>query len=183
MAIIKRFPTGAGQPPVSPNLGGVFKKMGEAPISPGRRNPAHPVQNFPKSKRLLINSDGAAVPNPGPAGIGAILRNDKGVVVAEISKYIGPSTNNKAEFLALIAGLEKALELGAEHVDINSDSELIVRQIEGKYRSKVMKQLFDQVVSLLGEFKSYTVQHIPREQNKEADALSKRALRLKLKGH
>ena len=155
--------------------------MGGTPISPVRRNSAPLVKNFPKSKRLIINSDGAAVPNPGLAGIGAVLRNDKSVVVAEISKYIGPSTNNKAEFLALIAGLEKALELGAEHVDINSDSELIVRQIEGKYRSKVMKPLFDQVVSLLGEFKSYTVQHIPREQNTEADALSKRALRLKLK--
>lgn len=129
-----------------------------------------------KSKCLTINSDGAAVPNPGSAGIGAVLHNDKGDVVAEISKYIGHSTNNKAEFLALIAGLEKALEMGAEHVDIKSDSELIVRQIEGRYRSKAMKPLFEQVVSLLGEFKSYTVQHIPREQNKEADALSKRAL-------
>lgn len=136
-----------------------------------------------KSKRLTIHSDGAAVPNPGQAGIGAVLHNDKGDIVAEISKYIGHSTNNKAEFLALIAGLEKALELGAEHVDINSDSELIVRQIEGTYRSKAMKQLFDQVISLLDEFKSYTVQHIPREQNTEADNLSKRALKLKLKGH
>lgn len=134
-----------------------------------------------KSKRLTIHSDGAAVPNPGLAGIGAVLHNDKGDIVAEISKCIGHSTNNKAEFLALITGLEKALELGAEHVDINSDSELIVRQIEGTYRSKAMKPLFDQVVSLLGEFKSYTVQHIPREQNTEADTLSKRALRLKAK--
>jgi len=132
-----------------------------------------------KSKRLTINTDGAAVPNPGPAGIGAVLRDAKGSIVAEISQYIGPATNNKAEFLALIAALEKALELNADHVDIKSDSELIVRQIEGKYRSKVMKQLFDQVVSLLDEFKSYTVQHIPREQNKEADALSKRALRFR----
>ena len=168
MAVIKRSAIGDGRPHASPS-------------APGRRNPAPLVQGFSKSKRLTINSDGAAVPNPGPAGIGAVLRDDKGDIVAEISKYIGPATNNKAEFLALIAGLEKALELGAEHVDINSDSELIVRQIEGKYRSKMMKQLFDQVVSLLGEFKSYTVQHVPREQNTEADALSKRALRLKLK--
>ena len=136
-----------------------------------------------KLKRLIINTDGAAIPNPGSAGIGVILRNDKGKVVSEISKYIGYSTNNKAEFLALIAGLEKALELGAEHVDINSDSELIVRQLEGTYRSKLMKQLYEQTISLLDEFKSYTVKHIPREQNKEADALSKRALRLRLKAH
>jgi ribonuclease HI len=158
-----------------------YAPLRDIPNAPGRRNPASLVQNFPKSKRLTIHSDGAAVPNPGPAGIGAVLHNDKGDIVAEISRYIGPATNNKAEFLALIAGLEKALELGAEHVDIKSDSELIVRQIEGTYRSKAMKPLFDQVISLLGEFKSNTVQHVPREQNTEADLLSKRALRLKSK--
>ena len=130
-----------------------------------------------KAKRLIINTDGAAVPNPGPAGIGAIIHDEKGKTVAEISQYIGEATNNKAEFLALITALEKALELGAEHVDLRLDSELLVRQIEGKYRSKLMKELYEQVVSLLDEFKSYTVKHIPREQNKEADALSKRALK------
>lgn len=129
-----------------------------------------------KSKRLTINTDGAAVPNPGPAGIGAVLHDEKGNIVAEISQYIGNSTNNKAEFLALITALEKALELGADQVDLKIDSELLVRQIEGKYRSKLMKELYKQAVSLLDEFKSYTVKHIPREQNKEADALSKRAL-------
>ena len=132
-----------------------------------------------KYKRLIINSDGAAVPNPGPAGIGAVLRDENGRIAAEISQFIGESTNNKAEFLALIAALEKALDLGADSVDIRLDSELLVRQIEGKYRSKLMKELYEQAVSLLGEFKSYTVRHIPREQNKEADALSKRALRLR----
>jgi len=136
-----------------------------------------------KSQRLTINADGAAVPNPGPAGIGAVLRDAKGSIVAEISQYIGSSTNNKAEFLALIAALEKALELGANHVDIRLDSELLVRQIEGRYRSKLMKELYEQAVSLLGEFESYTVKHIPREQNKEADALSKRALRVRSKVH
>ena len=153
-----------------------MKKLGAPPSSPGRRNPAPLSPNVSQSKRLTINSDGASIPNPGPAGIGAVLRDDQGKIVAEISRYIGPATNNKAEFLALIAALEEALELGAERVAINSDSELIVRQIEGKYRSKAMKPFFEQVVSLLGEFKSYTVQHIPREQNKEADALSRRAL-------
>jgi ribonuclease HI len=129
-----------------------------------------------KSKRLTIHTDGASVPNPGPAGIGAILHDASGAVVAEISQYIGHSTNNKAEFLALIAALEKALELGADHVDLKIDSELLVRQIEGRYRSKLMKELYEQAMSLLDEFKSYTVKHVPREQNKEADALSKRAL-------
>jgi len=131
-----------------------------------------------KPKRLIINTDGAAMPNPGPAGIGAILHDEKGNTVAEISQYIGNSTNNKAEFLALIAALEKALELRADHVDLRIDSELLVRQIEGKYRSKLMKKLYEQTLSLLDEFQSFTIQHIPREQNKEADALSRRALRL-----
>lgn len=134
-----------------------------------------------KSKHLTINTDGAAVPNPGPAGIGALLRWSDGTIAAEISEYIGDSTNNKAEFLALIAALEKALELGADHVDIRLDSELLVRQIQGRYRSKLMKELYEQAMSLLDEFESYTVKHIPREQNKEADALSKRALKFKFK--
>jgi len=121
------------------------------------------------------------VPNPGPAGIGAILHDERGHVVAEISQYIGDSTNNKAEFLALIAALEKALELGADRVDLKIDSELLARQIEGKYRSKLMRELYEQAISLLGEFASFTVQHVPREQNKAADALSKRALKLKSK--
>lgn len=127
-------------------------------------------------KRIIINTDGAAVPNPGPAGIGAILHDENGNTIAEISRYIGNSTNNKAEFLALIDALEKALELGADRVELKIDSELLVRQIEGRYRSKLMKELYEQTMNLLGEFKSYTVRHIPREHNKEADALSKRAL-------
>ena len=129
------------------------------------------------TKRLTIYSDGAAIPNPGPSGIGVVLYDEKGGVVAEISKYIGKSTNNKAEFTALIAGLEEALRLGASGVDLKLDSELLVRQLQGTYRSKKMKQHYEQIRRLLGEFESYTVEHIPRESNKQADALSKKAIR------
>ena len=128
------------------------------------------------TKRLTIYSDGAAIPNPGPAGIGAVLYNEEGGVVAEISKYIGEATNNRAEFSALIAGLEEALRLGATGVDLKLDSELLVRQIQGRYRSKKMKELYGQIRRLLGEFELYTVEHVPRAQNKHADALSKRAI-------
>lgn len=127
-------------------------------------------------RRLTIYSDGAAIPNPGPAGIGAVLYDAEGGVVAEISRYIGEATNNRAEFTALIAGLEEALRLGASGVDIRLDSELLVRQIQGTYRSKKMKPLYKQIRRLLGEFEVYTVEHVPRDQNKHADALSKRAI-------
>jgi ribonuclease HI len=129
-----------------------------------------------QSKRLTIYSDGAAIPNPGPSGIGVVLYDEEGGVVAEISKYIGEATNNKAEFTALIAGLEEALRLGATGVDLKLDSELLVRQIQGTYRSKKMNTLYEQISRLLGEFEVYTVEHVPRAQNKHADALSKRAI-------
>jgi len=129
------------------------------------------------TKRLTIYSDGAATPNPGPAGIGVVVLDEKGGVVAGISKYIGKGTNNKAEFMALIAGLEEALRLGAIAVDLKIDSELLVRQLQGTYRSKKMKLQYEQIRRLLGEFESYSVEHIPREKNKQADALSKKAIR------
>jgi ribonuclease HI len=129
------------------------------------------------TKRLTVYSDGAAIPNPGPSGIGVVLYDEKGGVVAEISKYIGESTNNKAEFTALIAGLEEALRLGAIAVDLKIDSELLVRQLQGTYRSKKMKQHYEQIRRLLDEFESYSVEHIPRDKNKQADALSKKAIR------
>ena len=129
-----------------------------------------------QSKRLTIYSDGAAIPNPGPSGIGVVMYDEEGGIVAEISKYIGEATNNRAEFTGLIAGLEEALRLGATGVDIKLDSELLVRQIQGTYRSKKMKELYGQIRRLLGEFELYTVEHVPRAQNKHADALSKRAI-------
>ena len=132
-----------------------------------------------QSKRLTIYSDGAAIPNPGPSGIGVVLYDEEGGVVAEISKYIGEATNNKAEFTALIAGLEEALRLGATGVDLKLDSELLVRQIQGTYRSKKMKTLHEQIRRLLGEFEQYSIEHIPRAENKRADALSKRAIERK----
>jgi len=129
------------------------------------------------AKRLTIYTDGTATPNPGPAAIGAVVRDETHKVVAEVSKAIGIATNNRAEYLALIAGLQEALRLGAEHVDLKMDSELIVRQLTGKYRSKELKPLHQQTLQLLRKFKSYSVEHIPRERNKAADALSRRALR------
>ena len=128
-------------------------------------------------RRLTVYSDGAAIPNPGPAGIGVVLYDEQGAAVAQISKYIGEATNNRAEFLALIAGLEEALRLGADRVDIKVDSELVARQLQGRYRSKVLRALYQDALRLLQRFDAYSVEHIPRARNKQADALSKQAIR------
>ena len=129
------------------------------------------------AKRLIIYTDGASSGNPGPAAIGVVIRDEQGRVIAKISEAIGRTTNNRAEYLALISGLAEALRLGAERVDLRMDSELIVRQLTGKYRSKELKALYKQTLQLLRKFKSYSIEHIPRERNKEADALTRHALR------
>lgn len=130
-------------------------------------------------KRLTIYTDGAAMPNPGPAGIGVAILDESNAVVFEASHSIGWATNNQAEYRAVIKGLELAARLGAEHVELRSDSELLVRQVKGDYRVRNpgLKPLCDQVLRLIQAFQSCTIVHIPREQNRAADALSRKALR------
>ena len=131
-----------------------------------------------KVKRLVIFTDGAAEPNPGPAAIGAIIKDEQGRLVASISRRIGQATNNQAEYRAIIAALEEATRLGAEEVDIKSDSELVVKQINGRYRvkRKTLKPLYQQVKQLISPLAGFTITHIPREQNIEADELANIAL-------
>ncbi len=129
-------------------------------------------------KKVIIHADGAARGNPGPAAIGATIKNEHGRLIARISRRIGTTTNNQAEYRAIIAALEKASELGVRHADIYSDSELVVKQINGKYRVKkpALKPLHQQVRQLLGNLEGFTITHIPREQNTEADSLANEAL-------
>lgn len=129
------------------------------------------------AKRLTIYTDGASRGNPGPAAIGVVVLDETGRLVSKLSKAIGTATNNQAEYLALIAGLEQAARLGGDTLDIKLDSQLIVRQLMGSYKSKELSSLYRQTRQLLLRFKSYSVEHIPREQNKVADALSRKALR------
>lgn len=129
-------------------------------------------------RKVIIHTDGAAEPNPGPAAIGATIKDEQGRILASISQPIGRATNNQAEYRAVIAGLEKASELGAKHIDIKLDSQLVVRQINGRYRVKnaALKLLYQRVEKLLSQLESFTITHIPRERNKEADRLANRAL-------
>jgi ribonuclease HI len=130
-------------------------------------------------RRLLIYTDGAARGNPGPAGLGAILRDARsGEVVAELARFLGVRTNNYAEWTAVEDALHEALRLGATHVDLRLDSELVARQISGRYRVKHpdLKPIHASVMALLGKLADYTVAHVPRELNKDADRLSNVAI-------
>ncbi len=132
---------------------------------------------FPQ--RLLIYTDGAARGNPGPAGLGAILRDaESGALLAELARFLGVRTNNYAEWTAVEDALREALRLGATHVDLRMDSELVARQISGRYRVKHpdLKPIHASVMAMLGQLGSYTVGHVPRELNKEADRLSNVAI-------
>lgn len=129
--------------------------------------------------RLVIHTDGASRGNPGPAAIGATIKDERGRLIASISQRIGKTTNNQAEYRAVIVALERALKLGARQVQIYSDSQLIVRQINGQYRVKKpsLKSVYQQVKQLTSQLNDFTIEHIPREQNSEADKLTKRPLR------
>ena len=141
-------------------------------------HPVSALRNRLNIKKAIIHADGAARGNPGPAAIGATIKNENGSLHACISQRIGSTTNNQAEYRAIIAALEKAIELGASQVEIYSDSELVVRQINGKYRVKkaTLKPLHQKVSQLLGNLEGFTITHIPREQNAEADSLANEAL-------
>ncbi len=132
-----------------------------------------------KIKRVVIHADGASLGNPGPAAIGATIKSEQGRLIASISERIGRTTNNQAEYKALIAALEEAIRLGAKQVDISLDSELVVKQINGEYRVRkaALKPLYQQVKRLLSLLEGFTITHIPRQQNTEADNLASIALK------
>ena len=119
-------------------------------------------------------TDGASRGNPGQAGAGAVLLDAEGRELAARSLYLGECTNNIAEYRALLLGLQIALEQGCTQLDIRLDSELIVRQLQGRYQVKNagLKPLFQEVNKLLARLESWTVAHVLREQNRRADQLA-----------
>ena len=139
---------------------------------------SHSQPEIMKIKRAVIFTDGMAKPNPGPAAIGATIKDEQGKLISSISQPIGPATNNQAEYRAIIAALEEAIKLGADQVDIHSDSELVVRQVKGQYRVKnaSLKPLYQKVKQLQSQLEGFTITHIPRQQNREADNLASKAL-------
>ena len=124
-------------------------------------------------KRLVVNVDGGARGNPGPAAIGVVVSTPDGEVLEEHAERIGSATNNVAEYRALMLGLERALALGAREVELIGDSELVVRQVQGEYkvRDEVLWRLHKHVIRALAEFDSWSIRHVRREENEAADRL------------
>lgn len=122
----------------------------------------------------IIYTDGAALGNPGLAGAGAIVFDPKGNIVYRISESLGIASNNEAEYFAIILALEKAANMGLQDIEIRSDSQLVVRQINGQYKVKSpnLKPLFRKVLNLLSNFQLTKIVYISREFNKEADRLA-----------
>jgi len=127
---------------------------------------------------LRLHVDGASRGNPGEAGFGVHVTDAEGGEVAALYGYLGQATNNVAEYQALLHGLRFALARGASRVEVYSDSELLVRQIEGRYRVKSpgLQPLHREARSLLARFEGARIAHVPRERNREADALANRAV-------
>ena len=139
---------------------------------------------LPKIRKLLLFSDGAARGNPGHAGAGAVLKLPDGRIVARLGKYLGSQTNNVAEYTALILGLTAALKLGATEVEATADSQLMVYQLNGRYQVKDarLKGLFDQARALFGKFERWSIRHVLRSYNKDADEMSNRAIDERMDG-
>jgi ribonuclease HI len=128
--------------------------------------------------KVIIYADGVSRGNPGPAAIGATLKDETGRLLASISQAISKTTNNQAEYRALITALKRATQLGATEAGIYLDSELVVKQLTGSYRVKnaALKPLYDEARRLLSKLSGFTITHVPRRHNSEADKLANAAL-------
>jgi len=135
-------------------------------------SPAKPTNIF------VANVDGASRGNPGPASYAVILRGPDGARRFEVGKYIGRATNNVAEYYGLITALDYAAAQGIDRLLVRSDSELLVRQMQGRYKVKSadLRPLYERARKLANGFAYFAVEHVPREQNSEADALANLAL-------
>jgi ribonuclease HI len=123
--------------------------------------------------KLRVNVDGGARGNPGPAAIAAVVQDSDGAVLEERAEAIGKATNNVAEYQALLLGIERAAGLGASELELIGDSELIVRQVRGEYKVKdeKLRGLHAQVRRALEGFDRWSIDHVRREDNAEADRL------------
>ena len=128
--------------------------------------------------KFIINTDGGARGNPGPAGIGALICDEHGKTITELKQYIGIATNNVAEYKALLMALAEACKLGGKQLLIQMDSELIVRQMIGQYKIKepTLKVLAQEALLLIKNFEKVDFKHVRREYNKHADKLVNEAI-------
>jgi len=127
---------------------------------------------------LVLYTDGASRGNPGPAGAGAIITDKEGATLAEKAVYLGETTNNQAEYRALIVGLEEVVKLAPVRLTIRMDSELIVKQLSGEYRvrNRDLLPLHNRARRLIEQLAAVEVKHVPREENTDADRLANQAI-------
>jgi ribonuclease HI len=128
--------------------------------------------------KLIVNVDGGARGNPGPAAVGVVVQDANGGVLEEVGERIGTATNNVAEYRALLLGIERARGLGASELELIGDSELIVRQVKGEYKVKdaALRELHAEVRRALAPLEGWSIRHVRRESNAEADRLVNEAL-------
>jgi ribonuclease HI len=159
------------------------EKAGPEPMRPVAR--AHPEKQAGTAgtSGYRMFTDGASRGNPGEAGLGVVIEDDSGHIVRRIARYLGKATNNQAEYAALIEGLTAAKELGAEELSIRADSELMVKQMNGQYKVKSpdLQERNAEARRLLEFFRSVVIEYIPREKNKDADALANEAIDKRIK--
>ncbi len=132
-----------------------------------------------RNMKLIIRTDGGSRGNPGPAGIGVVIENaDTNEVVETHAKFLGKTTNNQAEYKAVILGLERAVVLGAEQVEVVADSELLIKQARGEYRVKNpdLQIRFAELKAFERQLPRVSYRHVRREFNKAADALANEAM-------
>ena len=129
-------------------------------------------------KWLVVNIDGGARGNPGPAGYGVVIEDESGKRIDSLSEYLGAQTNNFAEYSGLLAALEYGLKHGYTAIKVRSDSELLVKQIKGEYkvRSEALVDIYREAKELIRKYKSFQIRHVYREQNREADRLANLAM-------
>lgn len=146
--------------------------------SSGERGSLFNFRESPPDRYLLAHIDGGARGNPGPAGYGVVIEDESRRNVAKLSEYLGHQTNNFAEYQALIAALEYALEHGPKAMKIISDSELMVRQIKGIYKVKnaILQDLHARAKELISQLDWFSIGHAMREHNQEADRLANEAM-------
>jgi ribonuclease HI len=160
----------------SPAWGYVGGGTSNADEHAGSMKAGSPTHAASPAVRLWI--DGGSRGNPGPSAIGVVVEDVDGEVIDNIARFIGTTTNNVAEYRALLAGLEAAAFLGASEVEVVSDSELLVKQMRGEYKVKNegLKPLHAQAMAEAAAITSFVIRHVEREQNTRADALVNRAL-------
>jgi ribonuclease HI len=130
------------------------------------------------TKVLRVFTDGAARGNPGPAAVGVVIEDDKGMRLRGLHRYLGKATNNEAEYHALIEGLKAAAEWKPDRLELYLDSKLVVEQVNGSYRVRKpeLQPLYQRAKQLLGGFDDVVISHVEREKNRGADALANMAL-------